>query len=132
MDVGVIPSSNPFAWMRLTDHGIDLVIRTSFSDGEEPSEWIEKRLAMAKQGHASMFPLKDIEAATSGLSAECYREGEEVRNRKRDLGRRRALPIKERAAHDNAEAVRRLKMVSMVADEPVLVSAAQSLTEYLQ
>jgi len=30
MDVGVIPSSNPYAWLRLTDEGIRLVLEQSF------------------------------------------------------------------------------------------------------
>lgn len=132
MDVGVMPASNPFAWLRLTDCGIDLVIRSSFSDGEDPANWIEQQLTVARHGRVTPFPLKFVEAATSGLSADCYREEEEVRNRKRDLGRRRALPIKERAAHDTSAAVKHLNQVFVVSEEPVLRSAAKSLAGYLK
>jgi hypothetical protein len=132
MDVGVIPASNPFAWLRLTEHGIGHVIRTSFSDGADPDQWVEGRLQLARQGHRMMVPLKYVEAATGGLSPECYREDEEVRNRKRDLGRRRVLPIKERAAQDTLAALRHLTRVYIESDEPVLRSAARSLTGYLK
>ena len=44
MDVGVIPASNPYAWLRLTADGVRYVIETSFSDGERAETWIKGRV----------------------------------------------------------------------------------------
>ncbi len=132
MDVGVIPSSNPFAWLRLSDWGIDVVLETSFSDGQDVATWIDERLAMARRGQTAPFPLKYVETATSGLGPECYREDEDVRTLKRNLGLRRALPIKERSAQETSAAVTHLHRVCEQSAEPVLRAAAHSLTLFLQ
>src|SRR5665213_2426663 len=42
MDVGVIPSSNPYAWLRLTVAGLRKVIEDNFSEGEMAEAWIER------------------------------------------------------------------------------------------
>jgi hypothetical protein len=132
MDVEVIPSSNPFVWLRLSDWGIEVVLESSFSDGEDPASWIERRLAMARRGHIAPFPVKYVEAATSGLGPLCYREDEEVRALKRNLGLRRALPIKERVVHDTSVAIEHLTVVMLQSEEPVLRVAAKSLVGYLR
>lgn len=132
MDVGVIPSSNPFAWLRLTDRGIDRVLRVSFCDGEEPLQWIENCVMAARHGQVASLPLRLVESATNGLPPDCYREDEEVRNLKRSLGLRRSPPIKERSADDTSAAMRHLMIVQTVSDEPVLRSAAESLARYLR
>jgi ParB-like chromosome segregation protein Spo0J len=89
MDVGVIPSSNPYAWLRLTETGLRYVLERDFSDGNSAESWIERCILDARRGKAVRFPIKFVEATTDALPAKYYREGEELRTVKRDLGLRR-------------------------------------------
>jgi hypothetical protein len=132
MDVGVIPASNPYAWLRLNTKGVRYVLESSFSDGEAAEQWIESRITSARQGLASRFPINFIEASTNGLPPEFYRENEQVRILKRDLGRRRAGLSQAKIALDATEAIEHLTRISKRSPEPVLRSAARSLTRYLQ
>jgi ParB-like chromosome segregation protein Spo0J len=99
MDVGVVPSSNPYAWLRLTAKGLRYVLEhdfqryvmeDDFSDGETAESWIEQCVQDARRGKTIRIPIKFVEIATAGLPAEYYRQGEELRTVKRDLGLRRA------------------------------------------
>ncbi len=91
MDVQVIPSSNPYAWLRLTATGMRYVLEHNFSEEEETAEsWIDRRVLEAQRGKIVRFPIKLVEDATDGLPAEYYREDEQLRTVKRDLGLRRA------------------------------------------
>jgi len=90
MDAGVIPSSNPYAWLRLTEAGLRRVLKQDFTNGEKVESWIEQCITDARLGKIVRFPIKFVEATTDALPPECYREGEELRNVKRDLGHRRA------------------------------------------
>jgi ParB-like chromosome segregation protein Spo0J len=90
MDVEVIPSSNPYAWLRLTSDGLRYVLEHDFSDDEKAEHWIKQRILEARRGKTVRFPIKFVEATTDALPAEFYREGEELRTVKRDLGLRRA------------------------------------------
>jgi hypothetical protein len=133
MDVGVVPSSNPYTWLRLNKYGIRQVIENSLvDDGDFAEPWIKRRIAQARRGDVSPYPVKFIEEVTGNLGPECYREGEEVRALKRDLGLRRAGRIRARAVEDTTEAVRHLTHVSRRSREPVIKTAAQALAGYLQ
>jgi|SRR5579862_1991745 len=133
MDVGVIPSSNPYAWLRLTDFGIRKVLEESFSEGERAEHWMEQRIARARRGDVAPIQRKLIDAATDDLPADCYREDVEVRTQKRDLGLRRAQPHQlARVAEDSKVAVKHLERVSTDSSEPVLQLAARALAGYLQ
>jgi hypothetical protein len=133
MDVGVIPASNPYAWLRLSDPGIRVVLQSrSFSDGEHAEEWILHRVAQARHGNVRPYPLKVVEVATNDLDAYCYREDEQVRNQKRDLGLRRSQPFKAKDVQDTSAAVKHLNRVSKTSREPVLKGAAKALAGYLQ
>jgi len=90
MDWEVIPSSNPYAWLRLTEVGLRYVLEHEFGDNEDAEEWIARRVLDARRGKAIRFPIKLVEGATNALPPEFYREGEGVRTLKRDLGLRRA------------------------------------------
>ena len=91
MDVQVIPSSNPYAWLRLNAEGLRYVIEHNFNkDSETAEHWIERCVLEARRGKTVRFPIKLVEAVTDGLPAGYYREGEELRTVKRDLGLRRA------------------------------------------
>lgn len=132
MDVGVIASSNPYAWLRLNEDGVRYVIESRFSDSESAEKWIDDRTTRARQGFVSRIPNNFVEEATSGLPAECYREAEEVRSQKRDLGKRRGASQEGPSASNNVEALEHLSRVSKRSREPVLRSAARSLQGYLQ
>jgi hypothetical protein len=132
MDVEVIPSSDPYAWLRLTVAGLRKVIEGSFSDGESAEAWVERSVEGARKGEALRFQIKFVEATTDALSPEYYREGEQVRLVKRDLGLRRASPSKPKLTVDFSDAMRNLSRVSRRSSDPVLRTAARSLQEYLQ
>jgi hypothetical protein len=133
MDVGVIPSSNPYAWLRLTARGLRSALEEGFTGGEHVETWIDERVARARRGDVAPYPIKYIEEATSTLSPECYREGEAVRTLKRDLGLRRASPAAKSAEpQELPEALRHLSRVSRGSPEPVLRSAARSMSAYLR
>lgn len=135
MDVGVLPASNPYAWLRLTAPGLRLVLVDEFAGGEDLSKWIDGRIARARRGDAAPYPLKFVEVVTSTLSAEFYLAGEDVRSLKQKLGLRRAAAIKRRQQTldvDSSDAIGNLTRVSRKSREPVLQLAARSLTEYLQ
>src|SRR5262249_30814307 len=42
MDVGIIPASNPYAWLRLTETGIRHVLEHDFSEGQTAETWIDR------------------------------------------------------------------------------------------
>jgi hypothetical protein len=132
MDVGVIPSSNPYAWLRLTAPGLRYVIESSFADGDTAERWVQERIERARGTDIAPYPLKYVEAMTNALPAKYYREAQEVRTLKRDLGLRRAAGMKSPRKPDVAEAVRHLNTVSRRSPNPVLKTAARSLRTYLQ
>lgn len=132
MDVEVIPSSNPYAWLRLTAEGLRKVVEDNFSDGELAEAWIERCVAGARKGETLRFPIKFVEATTDALPPAYYREGEEVRSVKRDLGLRRASQPLPKVVIDFSDAFRNLSRVSRRSPDVVLRTAARSLHEYLQ
>ncbi|HYZ92227.1 MAG TPA: ParB N-terminal domain-containing protein, partial [Actinomycetota bacterium] len=75
MDAGVIPASNPYAWLRLTAEGLRHVLETRFAEGDRAEEWIDCRTTTAVPGGVPQFSIKFVEASTSGLPSEFYREG---------------------------------------------------------
>ena len=133
MDVGVFPSSNPYAWLRLTEDGLKKVLFDQFSKGQEIHGWVADTAAAARLGEGSQrYPLKFIELVTAALPAKCYRNGEDLRAIKRDLGLRRAAAQKVDAkALDFSDALRHLSKISRRSREPVLRSAAEALQAYL-
>jgi hypothetical protein len=133
MDVEVIPSSNPYAWLRLTDAGLHKVLVEQFGRGQDPDEWIADTAAAARLGATQRYPLKFVELVTAALPPDCFRVGEDVRAIKRDLGlRRAAAQAKQAAKPDFKDAIKHLTKVSKQSREPVLRAAAQSLQEYLR
>ena len=129
MDVGVFPSSNPYAWLRLTDEGLARVFEEQFSKDQDIEEWITATAEAARLGGTQRYPLKYIEMVTAALPPDCFRNGEDVRAIKRDLGLRRAAGQATQKKFE--EARKHLVTVSEESREPVLVSAAQALQEYL-
>jgi hypothetical protein len=80
-----------------------------------------------------------VESITGGLASEYYREDEETRTVKRDLGLRRAAGQSDEAVappvvtkRNVRTAVRHLNRVSREATNPVLKSAAESFRAYLR
>ena len=133
MDEGVIPASNPYAWLRLTKEGLRTVMSDSFSDQQDADTWVEETIASVRQGMSIRFPIKYVEAATDSLPSDCYRVGEEVRAVKRDLGLRRGSQTgAAKPTLDYRRMFRNLSDVSTRSSDPVLRSAAKSLQEYLK
>jgi hypothetical protein len=131
MDVAIFPSSNPYAWLRLTADGIEKVLLECFTDGAEPHSWIERSALSSRQGQLVRFPIKYVETVTASLSAEFYRVAPEVRNIKRDLGLRRGT-LSSSTKLESERAIANLIRVSIKSRDPVLQSAANSLKEYLR
>jgi len=129
MDVGVFPSSNPYAWLRLTDDGLERALHEKFAKGGDPEAWIAAAADAARLGGTERYPLKYIEMVTAALPAECFRVGEDVRAIKRDLGLRRAVGHAKQKGYKDAR--NHLSRVSKESKEPVLVAAAKSFQEYL-
>lgn len=129
MDVGVFPSSNPFAWLRLTDEGLNRALHEKFTQGEDIETWIANAADAARLGVIDRYPLKYIEMATAALPADCFRVGEDVRAIKRDLGLRRAIGQDKQEGF--REARNHLSRISKESPEPVLAAAAKSFEEYL-
>lgn len=137
MDVGILPSSNPYAWLRLTAPGIRRVLEESFADGERPDAWIDATIAAARQGHLSRFTTDFVETTTSGLGPSFYRENQDARAVKRDLGLRKGhadgTVVRPGARHRDARAtIRHLNRVSSESPNVVLRMAALSLRAYLK
>jgi len=133
MDVGVIPASNPYAWLRLTADGLRYALETYFSDCQRAEEWIDERIALARRGDVAPYAIKYVEAVTNSLPARCYREAAEVRNLKRQLGLRRSAAAKRPPTiGDRREAMTNLTRVSERSPDRVLRAAAKSLSTYLR
>ncbi|MEK6311006.1 MAG: hypothetical protein V4755_09885, partial [Curtobacterium sp.] len=129
MDVGVFPSSNPYAWLRLTDGGIERALREKFAKGENPDKWISAVIDAARLGVAERYALKFVENATASLPAECFHAGEDVREIKRALGLRRALGQASQQRFEDARTY--LSRVAENSDQPVISAAAKSFAKYL-
>jgi hypothetical protein len=135
MDVGILPASNPFAWLRLNDWGIRYVVEELIAGGKSAEGWIDEQLIAARKGEPNAYPIKFVESVTSDLTADCYREDEDVRTLKRNIGlRRTAARAKALRASmvDTTDAVRHLRRVAKKAGEPVLQMAAHSFAAYLR
>jgi hypothetical protein len=133
MDVGVIPASNPYAWLRLEEDGLEHVLSVHFASGGDVDAWIDERIARARRGDVAPYALKYVESVTNDLPSSFYREAEEVRHLKRDLGLRRAAAGgKADPMRDTRQAIAYLATVSERSTDRVLQVAARSLTAYLQ
>lgn len=132
MDTGVLPASNPYAWLRLTEGGIRVALIQHFSAGGDPDSWIDEQIEAALRGRAERVSIKTVEEATSSLPADCYRTNEDVRTAKRDLGLLRAKrPDAERGRAHRSAAKANLASVRDETRNPVLRHASESLLEYL-
>lgn len=154
MDADVLPASNPYAWLRLTADGLQHVLEQNFcEDGETADSWIDRTILGARHGRVQRVQTAVVESATGDLDPSYYREDEDLRLVKKDLGLRRAIhltpqerpepevaepvavdsagPTKASRWRNTAAARRHLSQVVRESREPVLQSAARSLTAYL-
>lgn len=131
MDVGVVPASNPYAWLRLTAAGLRHVLETAFSDGQKAESWIENRVARARHGDVAPIPIKLVEEATGNLPPEYYKEDQQRRAMKRDIGKRRATVRASQLLDDATEALKNLDLVEATSDQLVLRSAASAMKRYI-
>lgn len=126
MDAEVIPSSNPYAWLRLSEQGLRRVLEERLGTGQTAEEWLAQTAESARAGRASRFTIKQVEAATSQLPPGSYREDEQVRTTKQTLGRRRAVHTKP------ALSIANLDRVVNDSSSVILSSAARAMREYLR
>lgn len=136
MDAGVLPASNPYAWLRLSPLGIRRAIEDNFADGGSADAWLDQRVLEARQGNASRVGTKYVEVATDSLPAECYREAESMRMVKRDLGLRRGTTptlFKTPSLTNEIRGARhRLDAVVNHSSDRVLQEAARALLAFLK
>jgi hypothetical protein len=134
MDAGVLPASNPYAWLRLTDEGIRTAIEVHLAiDGEPAEAWMEQQMDEAAAGRPRRLSLRTVEAITGGLPAHCYGADVEVRSKKRQLGLRRSKQqtLEGTTVDTTAAATRNLRAVARRTSDPVLKIAAESLQAVL-
>jgi ParB-like nuclease domain len=129
MDAGVFPSSNPFAWLRLSAKGIRQVFE-AFTKNESANSWIDASLNRVQQGHSVRYPADVVESVTGNLPDDCYQSSGEERSVKKGLGLQRTNRMKKKLI-DFAPAHKHLKWVSLRTKDPVLQMAAKTLAEYL-
>ena len=129
MDAGVFPSSNPYAWLRLSEKGIHEVLKVFAGEKESAEGWIELNLYHVKQGRTVRYPSNVVESVTGGLPDDCYQSSGEERSAKKALGLQRTKRMKK--SIDFTSAHKHLKVVSSRSRDPVLQIAARSLMEYL-
>lgn len=143
MDVGVVPSSNPFAWLRLTAAGIRQVLDQHFTNGTPVDRWIDAQIDAARQGNPSRFTTEFVETTTGSLASHLYREDAEMRLVKRDLGLMKGQGAGDKPdepalfdtvapGRNRAAAVRHLKRIAEESPDLVLKTAAKSLRMYLK
>jgi ParB-like chromosome segregation protein Spo0J len=134
MDVGVFPSSNPFAWLRLDENegGLRLVLEELAGEGETAEAWVERMLHEARQGHGQRFQTVAVETLTGGLDDKYYRGDTELRQVKQDLGTRRALRTGSKPKRSTVKAVKHLRDVKRETEDPVLRVAASAFKSYLK
>lgn len=131
MDHGVLPASNPYAWLRLTAPGLRYALESSFTDGQKSEDWIQEQLSLAREGTVARFPIKYVEAATDSLPSELYRQNQDVRDLKRDLGLRRAKKSPSRSKAMSVNASKHLSKVIRQSPDPVIRAAARSLKAFV-
>ena len=130
MDEGVFPSSNPFAWLRLSVKGIQRVFEVFANKSGSLEEWLELTLNQAQQGRAVLYPASVIESVTGSLSDDCYLSSGEERSAKKDRGLQRTKRMTKKTV-DFAATQKHLRLISSRAKDPVLQIAAKALIGYL-
>lgn len=128
MDLGVMPSSNPYAWLRLSETGVTESLMRMKDRHVGLEVWLTQLEDNARRGQLRRFTLKDVESATSQLPSHCYREGAEMRQTKRALGSRRGANS---APNGRSSRPVKKKLAELVerSHSPVITSALQSLIE---
>ncbi|WP_162253388.1 ParB/RepB/Spo0J family partition protein [Microbacterium sp. Root180] len=131
MDAGVFPASNPYAWLRLTAGGLDLVLQQLAGDAKTPETWISEVTYATRQGHVTRYTTSEIESVTGALADAYYVSDSETRSAKKDLGTRRAMRAAPVERRRSKAAVKNLTRVSQHSTDPVLKAAATSFKVYL-
>ena len=132
MDVGVFPASNPYAWQRLTEEGLEIVLAQLAGDDVTVETWIERMVLAARQSSGTRYATFEVESITGSLPDEYYREDSELRNVKKDLGTRRAVGVETVKQRGSKAAVNNLNRVTRDTTDPVLKTAAEALKAYLK
>lgn len=138
MDYGLLPASNPFAWLRLNSLGIQMVFERFFSDGKPVNEWIDQAVGTLNSGRGRKYSIQFVEEVTGSLPSGFYRERHEVRSMKKKLGELRAQSLDDRTfeegyqASQKSRAKRHLRDVRFTTSDPSLKIAASALENALR
>jgi hypothetical protein len=124
MDQGVLPASNPYAWLRLNDVGVRIALE-NLADGRVAESWAGDQLVNADGSAHRRISIDEVERVTGSLPDRCYRELTSVRQMKKGLGLRRQTATAETRLR--REATDHLTEVISVADSPIIIAAATSL-----
>lgn len=127
MDLGIMPASNPYAWLRLSDEGLRYVIERRLSSGQTAEDWFDVRVNLGQDGNVSRFTIHEVQSVTDDLPAYLYRQGEASRVMKKNIGSRRGR-VNERIASGQPAA---LHVASTSSQNETLRLAAQNLGAFL-
>jgi hypothetical protein len=138
MDAGVLPASNPFAWLRLTETGVERALVQFFSARTPLSDWAEEVSRTPPAGRPN-YPLALVEEVTGSLPAQFYRQDADVRSRKKSYGQRHAVAIDGQITFPSSppetrtkEALRHVQEVADRSPNLVLRTAATALASALK
>ncbi len=128
MDHGILPASNPYAWLRLNEAGVRRALE-ELGNGPTAEAWVLEQLRYPSGATSTRISIDEVERVTGSLPDQYYREKTSVRQMKKGLGLRRQSARGERlllkAAKDH------LGTVMAEADSRIIVTAAASLRSAL-
>lgn len=130
MDLGILPSSNPYAWLRLTYAGLRAALELLADEQETAEAWVQRQLDDARKGRGKRIPIALVESVTGTLQDHHYRGDADTRMIKKALGTRRSQ-IDRSSSALSPRALRNLEQVTARTDDLVLKHAARALQVYL-
>jgi hypothetical protein len=129
MDVGILPSSNPYAWLRLSEVGIRFVFENSITNGIHAEDWIESQISNPRGSRS--FTLRQVEELTSGLAGDCYRGDRLLRSKKQKIGLMRNGQDGVGVSTDTLRVLGNLDIVVSKTRNEIVRQASCSLRKYL-
>ena len=129
MDVGILPSSNPYAWLRLSEIGIRIVFEHGIANGMRAEDWIESQIS--NPNGSRPFTLRQVEDLTSGLAGDCYRGDRLLRSKKQKIGLMRSGQDRVGASIETERVLENLDIVTSQTKNEIVRQAACSLRTYL-
>lgn len=129
MDHGVLPASNPYAWLRLNAIGMRAALE-ALAEGRTIETWLAAQRDHEAGVMQRRISLDEVERVTGALPETCYREKSSIRQMKKDLGLRRQRAGAELQMREVAG--EHLSAVIARSDSSLLVAAAVALRASLK